>query len=136
MPKVSTMMKLLIPASAGAMLALLSLPSFAATPGQVQSGIASYYHDSLHGNRTASGQIYDKNKLSAAHKTLPLGSRVRVTDKRTGKSIVVRVNDRGPFVKGRIIDLSRRAAKELGIIQRGITPVKVEVLSVAGRRGA
>ncbi|MGD9410130.1 MAG: septal ring lytic transglycosylase RlpA family protein, partial [Thiohalocapsa sp.] len=83
-----------------------------------------------------SGQIYDKNQLSAAHKTLPLGSRVRVTDKRTGKSVVVRVNDRGPFVKGRIIDLSRRAATELGIIRRGVTPVKVEVLSVAGRRGA
>jgi rare lipoprotein A len=130
------MMKLMIPAAAGALLALLSLPSLAATPGQVQTGIASYYHDSLHGNPTASGQIYDKNKLSAAHKTLPLGSRVRVTDKRTGKSIVVRVNDRGPFIKGRIIDLSRRAAKELGIIQRGITPVQVEVLSVAGRRGA
>ncbi|MGD2020488.1 MAG: RlpA-like double-psi beta-barrel domain-containing protein, partial [Thiohalocapsa sp.] len=57
-------------------------------------------------------------------------------DKRTGKSVVVRVNDRGPFVKGRIIDLSRRAAAELGIIRRGVTPVKVEVLSVAGRRGA
>jgi rare lipoprotein A len=130
------MMKLLSAALAVTLLAFLSPPSFATQPGQVQTGIASYYHDSLHGNRTASGQIYDKNKLSAAHKTLPLGSRVRVTDKRTGKSVVVRVNDRGPFVKGRIIDLSRRAAAELGIIRRGVTPVKVEVLSVAGRRGA
>lgn len=130
------MLKLLSPAPAVGLLALLSSPSFAAHPGQVQTGIASYYHDSLHGNRTASGQIYDKAKMSAAHKTLPLGSRVRVTDTRTGKSIVVRVNDRGPFIKGRIIDLSRRAAKELGIIRRGITPVKVEVLSVAARRGA
>jgi rare lipoprotein A len=130
------MMKLLSAALAVTLLAFLSPQSFAAHPGQVQTGIASYYHDSLHGNRTASGQIYDKNQLSAAHKTLPLGSRVRVTDKRTGKSVVVRVNDRGPFVKGRIIDLSRRAAAELGIIRRGVTPVKVEVLSVAGRRGA
>jgi rare lipoprotein A len=130
------MMKLLSAALAVTLLAFLSPPSFAAHPGQVQTGIASYYHDSLHGNRTASGQIYDKNKLSAAHKTLPLGSRVRVTDKRTGKSVVVHVNDRGPFIKGRIIDLSRRAATELGIIRRGVTPVKVEVLSVAGRRGA
>jgi rare lipoprotein A len=119
-----------------ALLATLAFPSLAAKPGQTQEGIASYYHDSLHGNKTANGEIYNKNKISAAHKTLPLGSKVRVTDKRSGKSIVVRVNDRGPFVKGRIIDLSRRAAKELGIIQRGITPVKVEVLSVAGRRGA
>jgi rare lipoprotein A len=129
------MIKSLSPALAAALLVFLSSPSFAAHPGLVQTGIASYYHDSLHGNRTASGQVYDKNKMSAAHKTLPLGSRVRVTDKRTGKSIVVRVNDRGPFVKGRVIDLSRRAAKELGMIRRGITPVKVEVLSVAGRRG-
>ena len=119
-----------------ALFASLSLPSLAAGPGKVQKGVASYYHDSLHGNKTASGQIYNKNKLSAAHKTLPLGSKVRVTDVRTGKSIVVKVNDRGPFVKGRIIDLSRRAASDLGIIKKGITPVKVEVLSVPGRRGA
>lgn len=130
------MIKLLSPTSVAALLALLSLPSFASHPGAVQTGIASYYHDSLHGNRTASGQIYDKRKMSAAHKSLPLGSRVRVTDTRTGKSIVVRVNDRGPFIKGRIIDLSRRAAQELGIIRRGITPVKVEVLNVSGERGA
>lgn len=114
----------------------LSLPVLAAKPGDVQTGIASYYHDSLHGNRTASGQVYDKTRMSAAHKTLPLGSKVRVTDVRTGKVITVDVNDRGPFIKGRIIDLSRRAARELGIIQRGITKVKMEVVSVPGRRGS
>jgi rare lipoprotein A len=130
------MVKFLSPASAAVLLALLSSPSFGTYPGAVETGIASYYHDSLHGNRTASGQIYDKGKMSAAHKSLPLGSRVRVTDTRTGKSIVVRVNDRGPFIEGRIIDLSRRAAQKLGIIRRGITPVKVEVLNVAGGRGA
>ncbi|MGB5832762.1 MAG: septal ring lytic transglycosylase RlpA family protein [Thiohalocapsa sp.] len=119
-----------------ALFATLSFPSVAASPGQVLKGIASYYHDSLHGNKTASGQIYNKNQMSAAHKSLPLGSKVRVTDVRTGKSIVVRVNDRGPFIKGRIIDLSRRAASELGMIRKGVTPVKVEVLSVPGRRGA
>jgi len=116
--------------------ATLSLPVLAAKPGDVQTGIASYYHDSLHGNRTASGQVYDKSRMSAAHKTLPLGSKVRVTDMRTGKAITVRVNDRGPFVKGRIIDLSRRAARELGMIQRGVTKVKMEVVSVPGRRGS
>jgi rare lipoprotein A len=121
------------PLLAAALLALASAPLLAVTPGEIQTGIASYYHDSLHGNRTASGQIYDKNKISAAHKRLPLGSKVKVTDTKTGRSIVVHINDRGPFIKGRIIDLSRRAAHELGIIKRGITPVKVEILSVPGR---
>ena len=130
------MIKTLSPILLAMLLATLAAPSFAAQPGQVLTGIASYSHDSLQGNKTASGQIYDKRKMSAAHKTLPLGTRVRVTDKRTGKSIVVRINDRGPFVKGRIIDLSRKAAQELGIIQRGISPVKVEILSLPGRRGA
>jgi len=116
--------------------ATLSLPVLAAKPGDVQTGIASYYHDSLHGNKTASGQVYDKTRMSAAHKTLPLGSKVRVTDMRTGKAITVRVNDRGPFVKGRIIDLSRRAARELGMIQRGVAKVKMEVVSVPGSRGS
>jgi len=121
------------PLLAATLLTTLSTPLLAASPGDVQTGIASYYHDSLHGNLTASGQVYDKNKISAAHKRLPLGSKVRVTDTTTGRSIIVRINDRGPFVKGRIIDLSHRAAQKLGIIRRGITPVKVEVLSVPGR---
>lgn len=106
----------------------LSAPLMAAQPGQVLTGVASYYHDSLHGNRTASGKVYNKNKLSAAHKSLPFGTQVRVTDPKSGRSIELEVNDRGPFVKGRIIDLSRRAAKELGIINKGIAKVKVEVL--------
>lgn len=105
-------------------------------PGHSQRGIASYYHDSLHGRKTASGQIYDKNAPSAAHKTLPLGTKVRVTDTKTGRSIVVKVNDRGPFVKGRIIDLSRNAARELGMIKKGLAQVEVEVLSVPQGRGS
>jgi rare lipoprotein A len=128
-PGLSAILGLLVIAAT----ALAGGPVQAASPGQVQTGIASYYHDSLHGNKTASGQIYDKRKMSAAHKRLPLGTKVKVTDTKTGRSIVVRVNDRGPFIKGRIIDLSRRAARELGIIRRGITPVKVEILSVPGR---
>ncbi|EXJ15031.1 septal ring lytic transglycosylase RlpA family protein [Imhoffiella purpurea] len=100
--------------------------------GQVQKGIASYYHDSLHGRRTASGQVYNKNRLSAAHKTLPLGTKVRVTDTRTGRSILVKVNDRGPFVKGRIIDLSRKAARELGIIKKGVAKVELKVVKLPG----
>jgi rare lipoprotein A len=103
--------------------------------GHVQKGIASYYHDSLHGRKTASGQVYNKHRLSAAHKTLPLGTRIQVTDAKTGRSIVVRVNDRGPFVKGRIVDLSKEAAKELGIVDRGIARVDLKVLSAPQRGG-
>jgi len=98
--------------------------------GQTQKGMASYYHDSLQGNRTASGDVYKKGILSAAHKSLPLGTKVRVTKLSNGKSIVLKINDRGPFVKGRIIDLSRRAARELGMIQSGLAKVEIEVLSV------
>ena len=106
------------------------------TSGDVQTGKASYYHDRFHGRTTASGAKYNKNALSAAHKTLPLGSKVKVTDARTGKSVVVRINDRGPFIKGRVIDLSRAAAKEIGLTKKGVSPVKVEVLSVPKRRGS
>uniref|UniRef100_UPI0025E02511 septal ring lytic transglycosylase RlpA family protein n=1 Tax=Thiocapsa sp. TaxID=2024551 RepID=UPI0025E02511 len=88
------------------------------------------------GRKTASGAIYNKNIPSAAHKTLPLGSKVRVTDTKTGKSIVVKVNDRGPFIKGRIIDLSRSAARELGMIKKGLAKVEVEVLSVPRASGS
>lgn len=103
-------------------------------PGHSQKGIASFYHDKFHGRKTASGQIYNKNIPSAAHKTLPLGTKVKVTDTKTGKSIVVKVNDRGPFIGGRIIDLSRSAARQLGILKRGLARVEVEVLSVPKRK--
>jgi rare lipoprotein A len=116
---------------------LISLPmatSARVKTGHIQRGVASYYHDSLQGNRTANGEIYNKRIRSAAHKTLPLGAKVRVTKLSNGKSIVVKINDRGPFVKGRIIDLSRRAARDLGIIHSGVAKVKIEVLSVPGRK--
>jgi rare lipoprotein A len=106
-----------------------------ASVGQTQSGIASYYHDRFQGRKTASGARYNKNALSAAHKTLPLGTKVEVTDTRTGKRVVVRINDRGPFVKGRVIDLSRAAARKIGLIKKGLTRVKVKVLSLPKRRG-
>jgi rare lipoprotein A len=131
------MTKTLILASLGAFL-FVSGPNAEARvkPGHSQKGIASYYHDSLHGRKTASGQVYNKNIPSAAHKTLPLGTRVKVTDTTTGKSIVVKVNDRGPFIKGRIIDLSRSAARELGMINKGLAQVEVEVLAVPKPRGS
>lgn len=94
-----------------------------------QQGVASFYSDALHGRQTASGEPYDKTALTAAHKSLPLGTKVRVTRVRTGDSVVVTINDRGPFVKGRIIDLSRRAARYLGITRQGVAKVRVEVIA-------
>lgn len=94
-----------------------------------QAGMASYYHDRFHGQRTASGATYDKNRLSAAHKTLPLGTQVRVTDAGSGESVVVHINDRGPFSRGRVIDLSRAAAREIGLTHKGVAKVRLEVLS-------
>jgi rare lipoprotein A len=91
-------------------------------------GIASWYGPGFDGNLTANGEVYDMNGISAAHKTLPFGTVVRVVEFSTGKSIIVRINDRGPFIEGRIIDLSKGAAKELGIIDKGITKVGLRIL--------
>ena len=91
-------------------------------------GLASYYGDEFQGGETASGEAYDKNKLTAAHKTIPLGSKVRVTHLGNKKSVVVRINDRGPYLKGRIIDLSGRAASAINMISDVTAEVKLEVL--------
>ena len=93
-----------------------------------QTGIASWYGPGFHGKATASGAIYDQNELTAAHQTLPLGTRVMVTNLETGSSAEVTINDRGPFAKGRIIDLSYGAGKALGMIGPGTIPVRVEVI--------
>jgi len=92
-------------------------------------GIASWYGPGFNGNHTANGEIYDMNGISAAHKTLPFGTVVRVVDMETGRSVVVRINDRGPFIEGRIIDLSKGAAEKLGIVERGITHVGLRIIS-------
>ena len=89
------------------------------------TGEASYYGDQYVGRPTASGEAYDPDKLTAAHRTLPFGTRVRVTDIASGRSVVVRINDRGPWRKQRVIDLSRAAASKLGLIRRGIGQVKL-----------
>lgn len=91
-------------------------------------GKASYYAHKFHGRTTANGETYDMHAMTCAHKSLPFNTKVRVTNRNNGRSIVLRVNDRGPFKKGRIVDVSYGAAKKLGMIQRGIVPVKVEVL--------
>ncbi len=91
-------------------------------------GIASWYGPGFDGNYTANGEIYDMNGISAAHKTLPFGTIVRVVDLETGRSVVVRINDRGPFIEGRIIDLSKGAAERLGIIDKGIAKVGLRIV--------
>jgi len=91
-------------------------------------GIASWYGPGFDGNLTANGEIYDMEGVSAAHKTLPFGTIVRVVEFDTRRSIVVRINDRGPFVDGRIIDLSKGAAAELGIVNKGITKVGLRIV--------
>jgi rare lipoprotein A len=92
-------------------------------------GVASYYASRFHGRRTASGETFDNGDFTAAHRTLPFGSRVRVTNPRTGQSVVVRINDRGPFTRGRTIDLSRAAAEEVGIVRAGHGTVQLELLA-------
>jgi rare lipoprotein A len=96
--------------------------------GFVQEGIASSYGRDFHGRKTSSGEPFDMNAMTAAHKTLPLGVYVRVLHKRTGREIVVRINDRGPFVRERVIDLSEGAARKLGMIQEGLAAVRITAL--------
>jgi len=96
--------------------------------GKVYYGKASWYGKEFHGKKTASGEIFDMYKLTAAHRTLPLGSRVRVKNLENGKTVVVRVNDRGPFKEGRIIDLSYQAAKKIGMLKKGMVEVRIDVI--------
>ena len=123
------MKRLLSAVMAAAFLALapLGASAYASEPAIV-TGAASYYADKFHGRRTASGENYDKHQLTAAHRTLPFGTRVRVTNKGNGKSVIVRINDRGPFAGKRVIDLSRAAAQSLGMIRSGVAKVQVEIL--------
>jgi len=104
--------------------------------GFVQNGIASWYGKDFHGKKTSNGEQYDMHAMTAAHKTLPLGVFVKVKNTENGREAVVRVNDRGPFVKGRIIDLSNAAAKKLGVDIAGTAHVRIEALGYAGAGGA
>lgn len=101
--------------------------------GYREEGLASWYGAEEHGGPTSNGETFDMNRPTAAHKTLPLGCFIKVTNKLNGKSTVVRVNDRGPFVAGRIVDLSYRGAQDLDMVGRGVTPVSLEVVSSASR---
>jgi rare lipoprotein A len=93
------------------------------------NGKASWYGPGFHGKKTASGEIYNQHKLTAAHKTLPLGTKARVINLDNGNTVEVEINDRGPFIQGRIIDLSRAAAGALGFIELGLAPVQVELIA-------
>jgi rare lipoprotein A len=90
--------------------------------------MASYYGDDFHGRKTASGEVFDQWKLTCAHRDLPFGTRLKVTNLQNKKSVIVRVNDRGPWVSGRLIDLSYAAAKKIDMIQRGVVKVKIEIV--------
>ena len=98
-------------------------------PSMIHTGHASWYGPKFEGKRTASGEIFDSAQFTAASRVLPLGSRARVTNLENGKSVEVKINDRGPFVEGRIIDLSRAAARVLDMLKTGIAKVRVELLS-------
>ena len=105
-------------------------PSRLDRPQKMEIGQDSWYGPKFHGKKTASGVIFNQAEFTAAHRNLPLGSRVRVTNLENEKHVEVEINDRGPFVPGRIIDLSRAAARALGMLEDGVTPVRVEVLSL------
>ena len=111
---------------------LLILIDFS-SPGQSGSldnfGKASYYHDMFHGRLTSNGEIYDKDDFTAAHLTLPFNTILLITNKKNNKSVVVRINDRGPFKKSRFIDLSHSAAKKIGMVPFGVVQVKIKVLN-------
>ena len=101
---------------------------------RVQIGVASYYGSKFHKKRTANGEIFNMYKVSAAHKTLPLGTKVRVINLKNGRSLTMTINDRGPYTKGRVIDLSYKAAQKLGFVNQGTTKVRIEVLRLGDNR--
>ena len=118
---------------AGCSRAVMTPPSVPPVAGMEEVGMASWYGAPHHGRRTASGEVFDMHQLTAAHRTLPFGTRLLVTNRDTSQSAEVRVNDRGPFVEGRILDVSYAAARLLGAVGSGIFPVRVRVLSLPAR---
>jgi rare lipoprotein A len=111
-------------------------PAVLAIPGIVQVGTASWYGQAFHGRRTANGEIYDMESLTAAHRTLPFGTHVRIQNLENGKTVDLRIVDRGPFVEDRIIDVSRAAARALAMLGSGTARVRLEVLSVPANQAA
>ena len=104
-------------------------PATAAKSADAMEGLASVYSDKLNGRKTASGQVFHQNELTAAHPSLPFGTKVKVTNTKNNKSVEVRINDRGPTLAGRVIDMSSASAAKIGIGKNGTAPVKLEVVS-------
>ena len=119
---------------AGCSRAVVTSPPVPPTTGLEEVGFASWYGTQHQGRRTASGEVFDMNRLTAAHRTLPFGTRLLVTNRDTSRSTEVRVNDRGPFVDGRILDVSYAAARQLGAVGTGIFPVRLRVIALPGNR--
>jgi len=109
---------------------LLGLASHAHA-GTIEVGYASWYGPGFHGRRAANGEIFDQSKLTAAHPALPMGTRIKVTNVENGREVTLRVNDRGPYVKGRIVDVSRAAARLLGFARKGLALVRIEIAGSA-----
>jgi rare lipoprotein A len=108
----------------------------AATGSDAMEGLAAYYSNRLEGRKTASGQTFRQSALTGAHQTLPFGTKVKVTNTKNGRSVVVVINDRGPTQTGRVIDLSRAAAGKLGMLRAGLVPVKLEIVAAAPAKKA
>ena len=115
------------------MLAIFVMAGMNVNAQRMVDGQATYYGSRSHGRKTASGETFNKNEMVCAHRTLPFGTRVRVTNKKNGRSVVVRVIDRGPFGKGKVIDLSPAAARQLDMIKAGVVPVHLEVVGKGGK---
>jgi rare lipoprotein A len=125
--RLSAVLLALLAVSCGGRRARLpSAPSIGAT----ETGVASWYGEPYHGRRAANGEIYDMERLTAAHRTLPFGTRVRVDNLDNGSSVEVRITDRGPFVDGRIVDLSRAAARRIGMIGPGLARVRLRIVAL------
>jgi rare lipoprotein A len=121
--------------SGAALLGLVLLASCGGSKNTfTQSGQGSYYADKFNGRPTTSGEIYRSGKMTAAHNTLPFGTRIKVTNVKNGKSVKVTVNDRGPHVKGRIVDVSGKAARKLDLVEAGVVPVQLKVIKAAPGR--
>lgn len=129
-PKDSPLLKLkfILPSAIAAFFYLSVAPVALAHDGGTSAGMASWYGPGFHGRQTANGETFNMNELTAAHRSLPFGTKVRVTNEATNNSVVVRINDRGPFAHNRVIDLSKEAAEDIGILAAGVGRVKIEVL--------
>ena len=125
----SLLLILLVAACGGAAGSVRSRPPPPEGEGKVERGLATFYSDRFHGRLTASGERFDRKAMTAAHRTHKFGTRVRVTNLKNGRQVIVRINDRGPYAAGRVIDVSPAAAEELDMIRAGVVPVTVEIVS-------